>query len=49
MYKVQILDRCPQCNGEAMVFVGMDYYHDGKPFDRYRPCCGCFGSGKKPR
>ena len=34
MLKVQILDRCPYCNGESMVFVRRELDANGKLFDR---------------
>ena len=49
MLKVQILDRCPYCNGEAMTFVGKAIDTNGKPYDRYSPCCMCDGSGENPK
>ena len=49
MLKVHILDRCPYCNGEGMVFAGKDTYYDGRQFDRYRPCAMCHGSGEYPK
>jgi len=49
MLKVHILDRCGECSGESMVFVGMDMDQNGQPFKRYRACGQCAGSGLKPR
>ncbi|MCJ7660597.1 MAG: hypothetical protein MUO67_15720, partial [Anaerolineales bacterium] len=36
--KVQILDRCEFCDGEAYVFVSEEIDARGNAFDRYRPC-----------
>ena len=49
MLQVQILDVCPYCEGVSMVFVGMDEDYRGQPFERYRPCAMCHGSGEYPR
>ena len=49
MLKVQILDKCPYCKGETMVFVIEDTDYKGEPFDRYRPCSMCHGSGEFPK
>jgi hypothetical protein len=49
MLKVQILDRCPYCEGVSMVFVVEDTNYKGEPFDRYRPCSMCHGSGEYPK
>ena len=47
--KVQILDRCPHCFGESMVFVRREFDANGKSFDSYRPCYQCHGTGQKVR
>ena len=49
MLKVQVLDRCPHCDGESMIFVAVDTNYKGEPFDRYRPCSMCHGSGEYPK
>lgn len=49
MLQVQILDRCPFCKGQSMVFVAKDVDQNGKPYDRYRPCSMCHGSGNYPK
>ena len=49
MLQVQILDRCPYCEGKGEVFFQVDFDTHGKPYDRYRPCSMCHGSGEYPR
>jgi hypothetical protein len=49
MLKVQILDTCPYCQGEAMMFVAKDIHCDGQTYERYRPCYMCHGSGEYPK
>ena len=39
--KVQILDRCEFCDGEAYVYECRDVDARGEPYDRYRPCEMC--------
>jgi hypothetical protein len=38
MIKVQILDRCEFCDGEAYIFDYEDVDARGETYDRYRPC-----------
>jgi hypothetical protein len=47
--KVQILDRCEYCDGEAYTFVCEDVDARGNTFDRYRPCEMCHGSGNRAK
>ena len=47
--KVQILDRCEFCDGEAYVFFCEDVDARGNTFDRYRPCEMCHGSGNRAK
>ena len=49
MMKVCILDRCEFCDGEAYVFVCEEVDARGEPFDRYRPCEICHGSGNRAK
>ena len=49
MGKVKILERCASCNGEAYVFQGVDENANGEPYDKYRPCEACQGTGKATR
>jgi len=39
--KVQILDRCPYCDGKAHLPVAEAINAKGKPFARYTPCQMC--------
>lgn len=47
--KVQILDRCEHCNGEAYIFECEDVDAYGEPYARYRPCEMCKGTGNRSR
>ena len=49
MLKVQILAVCPYCKGEAMEFVAEEIDCKGEPYNRYRPCYMCHGSGEYPK
>ena len=49
MIKVQILDRCEHCNGEAYLPVGEAKSYSGEQYTRYEPCTQCQGSGKQTR
>lgn len=44
--KVQVLATCEHCDGEAYVFERADVDIAGRPYDRYKPCAGCNGTGK---
>jgi hypothetical protein len=41
MIKVQILDRCEFCDGEAYIFDYEDVDARGETYDRYRQCEMC--------
>ena len=45
MIKVNILDKCEFCNGEAYVPVGEAESAAGERYTRYQPCAYCEGSG----
>ena len=47
--KIQILERCPYCEGVSMVFVAREKDYNDEPYDRFRPCSMCKGSGQYPR
>ena len=47
MIKVRILDLCEGCAGEAYIFDYQDVDSRGEPYDRYRPCEACQGSGSQ--
>jgi RecJ-like exonuclease len=49
MIKVRILDRCEFCEGEAYIFDCEDVDSRGQPYDRYRPCEMCHGSGSRAK
>jgi hypothetical protein len=49
MIKVQILDRCEFCDGEAYIFDYEDVDSRGETYDRYRPCEMCNGSGNRAK
>lgn len=49
MVKVQILDRCEHCEGEAYLPVGEAKSYTGERYTRYEPCIQCQGSGKQAR
>ena len=49
MIKVRILDRCEACVGEAYIFEYQDLDSRGEPYDRYRPCEVCQGSGTQAK
>ncbi len=47
--KVHILTRCATCDGQAYVFARIDYDPAGDPYERYKACPDCQGSGTAPR
>ena len=47
--KVQILDRCEHCDGEAYVFDRVKTDSNGQEYDHYKPCAHCRGSGVSTR
>ena len=47
--KVHILDKCPHCNGRAMLPVGEGKDYKGRTYTRYAPCPDCDGSGNTAR
>ena len=49
MIKVQILDRCPQCEGKAYLPVAEATNSHGEVVVRHLPCPVCQGSGSTPR
>ena len=49
MIKVQILDQCEHCQGQAYLPVGEGQDHRGRTYTRYAPCPMCEGSGTQPR
>jgi hypothetical protein len=49
MIKVQILDRCSHCDGEAYLPVAEAESYTGERYTRYEPCTQCQGSGKQIR
>ena len=46
MIKVQILDRCEMCDGEAYVFACEVIDAKGELYPRYLPCSYCQGIGE---
>lgn len=47
--KIQVLDTCPDCMGEAYVPVEEAEDWKGEKYMRHAPCSACGGSGKKTR
>ena len=46
---IRILDTCPSCKGVAYLFVREALDNNGNPYDRYRACRVCDGTGTHPR
>ena len=49
MIKVNILDKCEFCDGEAYLPIGEAESHTGEKYIRYEPCSQCQGSGKQTK
>ena len=47
--KVQILDECQHCKGEAYLPIGEAVSHTGELYIQYKPCRFCEGTGEYPR
>jgi hypothetical protein len=47
MLKVQILDRCPYCDGKAYLPAGEATNLKGETYPRYAPCQMCEGTGER--
>ena len=47
--KVQILDECEHCQGEAYMPIGEAVSYTGELYIRYKPCRFCEGTGEYPR
>ena len=44
--KVQIVDRCDHCHGQAYIFECEATNHRGEVYDKYKPCPCCHATGK---
>ena len=49
MIKVQILDRCETCKGQAYLPDGLVVSNNGEPYQKHKPCTNCNGSGNQTR
>jgi len=49
MIKIQILDRCPHCEGKAYLPIAEDTNDKGEKYIRHLPCPVCQGTGSAPR
>ncbi len=49
MLKVHVLDKCPECKGQAYLPAGEAVSNSGQTYTRYLPCPICNGSGKQGR
>jgi hypothetical protein len=49
MIKVQLLVRCDACKGQAYLSDCMDVSNNGEPYQRYKPCLSCQGSGNQTK
>ena len=49
MLKVQILDKCEHCQGQAYLPIGEGEDYKGRKYTRYAPCPMCEGSGEQTR
>jgi hypothetical protein len=49
MFKVRVLSKCLQCNGEAYLPIEECEDSNGRTYTRYMPCPTCEGSGNQPQ
>ena len=47
--KIPILDKCPECKGQAYLPAGQAVSSSGESYTRYAPCPVCEGGGRKTR
>ena len=47
--KIQILDTCSTCKGQAYIPIGEEVSNTGERYLSHKPCQTCQGSGKETR
>jgi hypothetical protein len=47
MFKIQVMDKCSLCNGEAYLFSRYATSNSGEDYAQHEPCGYCHGSGEE--